>query len=446
MRKIFVLVLTLIVAMLPLGALCEVAATPAPQAEATAAPAAEATPAAEAAPVAEATPAAEAAPAAEATAAPAPTPTPDPNKVVATVDGENILYSEVDGYFQMMSSQYSAYLDVSDPSVHSLLMQQALNYAIQLKLMRHKATELGLDKLTDQEIADIEKKAEGDYNNYVTTYAGYFTQSGASAEDAKKQAEDYLTSAGYPLDKFKEQYKLSEILSRVQKTVTDPITVTDDQVKTAYDAKVAEEKASYDKDPASYCTAKLNGQTVYYAPEGIRTVKHILIKPDKISDINSLKAKIADTATSDADRKDAQTQLDALLQQAQPKIDEVMAKVKAGDDFQGLIDAYGEDPGMQKGAATAATGYYVAKGASFDEAFLNAALALQKVGDVSGPVLGSYGFHIIRYEADVPAGPVAFADVKDALTSDTLKSAQNDAFTKALDQWKAAAKIETFDF
>jgi parvulin-like peptidyl-prolyl isomerase len=88
----------------------------------------------------------------------------------------------------------------------------------------------------------------------------------------------------------------------------------------------------------------------------------------------------------------------------------------------------------------------VCKGASFDEAFLNAALALKSVGDVSDPVLGSYGYHIIRYEADVPTGAVAFEDVKDAITSDTLKSAQDEAFTKALDEWKAAAKVETFDF
>ncbi len=442
MRKVLVLVLALIVAMLPAGALCEAAATPAPAAEVTQAP--EATPAPETTPAPDAAAVEATAAAAEATAVPAPTPTPDPNKIVASVDGDNILYSDVDGYYQMIASQYSAYMDVTDASVHSLLMEQALNYAIQLKLMQHKATELGLDKLTDEEIATIEKKAEDDYASYVTTYASYYTQSGATEEDAKKQAEEYLTKAGYPLEKFKAQYKLSEILSRVQKSVTGGITVTEEQVKAAYDKKVADEKTSYDADPASYCTAKLNGTTVYYAPAGVRTVKHILIKPEKIDQINELKKKIADTATTDADKTDAQTQLDALIKEAQPKVDEVVTKIKAGEDFQSLIDTYGEDPGMKTGAATATSGYYVCKGASFDEAFLTAALALKAVGDVSDPVLGSYGYHIIRYEADVPTGPVAYDDVKEALNSETLKSAQNDAFTKALDEWKTAAKIENF--
>ncbi len=91
---------------------------------------------------------------------------------------------------------------------------------------------------------------------------------------------------------------------------------------------------------------------------------------------------------------------------------------------------------MQAGAATE-NGYYVAAGASYDQAFLDAALALGEVGDVSDPVLGSYGYHIIRYEADVPSGAVDFDSVKEAVGSDALKAAQQTAFTTALDEWKA---------
>jgi parvulin-like peptidyl-prolyl isomerase len=444
MRKILTLFLALIVVMLPVGVLSEATTAPvaAPAAEATPVP--EATPAAEATPAPEAVPAADATPAAEATAAPAPTPTPDPNKIVASVDGDNILFSDVDHYFQALAGQYGSYVDVTDANVRSLLMDQALNYAIQLKLMVHKATELGLDKLTDEEIASIEKQAEDDYNNYVTTYAGYFTQSGATEEDAKKQAEEYMTSGGYSLDKFKEQYKQNEILTRLQKSVTDPVTVSDDAVKADYDSKVAAQKTSYDATPATYCNDVLGGAAVYYVPAGIRAVKHILITPDKITEINDLKTKIADTATTDKDKADAQTQLDALIKEAQPKVDEVVAKVKAGEDFQGLIDTYGQDPGMKAGATTAETGYYVCDGASYDEAFLAAAMALKNVGDVSDPVLGTNGYHIIRYESDVTPGPVAFDSVKDTVTQDALTTAQNDAFSKALEAWKAAAKVENF--
>lgn len=427
MRKFLSLVLALIVAMLPLYALTETAATPAPAAEA--APA-EATAAPEAA--------AEAAPAAEAT------PAPDPNKVVATVDGENILYSDVENYFSALASQYTNMgLDVNDASIRPILMDQALNYAIQIMFMEHKAEALGLDKMTDEEIANLEKKAADDYNSYMTTFTDSLKQSGVAEEEAKTQAEAYLASYGFTLDTIKEQYKKNEILTRLQKSVTDPVQVTDEQVKATFDEAVAGQKTSYDETPGAFCDAKLGGTNVYYTPAGVRTVKHILIKPEKIDEINQLKTKIADAATTEADKTDAQAKLDELIKEVQPKVDEVVAKIKAGEDFQGLIDTYGEDPGMKSGD-TATTGYYVAAGASFEKTFLDAALALKSVGDVSDPVLGSFGYHIIRYEADVPSGTVDFETVKETLSAEALKTAQQDAFTKALDEWKAAAKIENF--
>jgi parvulin-like peptidyl-prolyl isomerase len=450
MKKFLSLVLALIVAMLPVCALSEAAATAAPEAapaaveaapaEATAAPAAEA----EAVPSAEATaaPAAEAVPA-EATAAPEPTVAPDPNKVVASVDGDNILYSDVENYFNMIASQYSAYMDVNDASVRPLLMDQAVNYAIQIMLMEHKAAALGLDKLTDEDVAGLEKKAADDYASYMKSFTDSLKQSGVAEEEATKQAEGYLAAYGFTPDTIKEQYKKSEVLTRLQKSVTDPIQVTDEQVKAAYDEKVASQKTTYDETPASFCNAKMSGTAVYYTPAGVRTVKHILIKPEKIDEINQLKTKIADAATTEADKTDAQTKLDALLKEAQPKVDEVVGKIKAGEDFQGLIDTYGEDPGMKSGD-TATTGYYVAEGAGYDKAFLDAAMALKAVGDVSDPVLGSYGYHIIRYEADVPSGTVDFETVKEALNTEALNTAKQDAFSKALDEWKAAAKIENF--
>ncbi len=431
MRKLLSLVIALIVMMLPISALMEApAATAVPAAEATEAPAAEAAPEATAAP--------------EAVAEVTPAPTSDPTKVVATVDGDEILLSDVEGYFQTLASQYSSYVDVNQESIRSVLMEQALEYAIQVKLMQHEAARQGLDKLTDEEAASLDQKAEDNYNTALTNYSTYLTESGVAEEDAKAQAEAYFASQGYALEKVKEQYRMSQVLNKLYSSIIDPVTVSDEDVKATYDEKVASEKASYDADPAAYCTAVISGNTTYYTPEGIRAVKHILIKPEKIDEINTLKGTIANAETSEADKAEAQTQLDALLKEAQPKVDEVQAKIDAGEDFQSLIDTYGEDPGMQAGSANAEKGYYVSEGASFDAAFLATALALEKVGDVSAPVLGSYGYHFIRYESDVPAGAVAYESVKEGLNSEALKTAQSSTFSTKLDELKAAAKIENF--
>lgn len=418
MRKLLSLLIALIVMMLPVAALME-------------APAAPAAPAEEAA---------------EAPAADAATPAPesDPDKVVATVDGDEILLRDVEGYFQTFASQYAGYVDVTQEAIRSVLMEQALEYAIQIKLMQHEAARLGLDQMTDEEAANLDQKAEDSYNTALESYSAYLTASGVSEEDAKAQAEAYFASQGYALDQVKAQYRLSQVLNNLYSSIIDPVTVSDEDVKAAFDEKVAAQKASYDENPAAYCDAVLSGSDVYYTPEGIRAVKHILIKPEKIDEINALKGKIASEETSEADKAEAQSQLDALLQEVQPKVDEIQAKIDAGEDFQSLIDAYGEDPGMKAGAANADRGYYLCDGASYEASFLAAALALEKVGDISAPVLGSFGYHFIRYESDVPAGAVAYESVKEALSSEALQTAQSSAFSTKMDELKAAAKIENF--
>jgi parvulin-like peptidyl-prolyl isomerase len=433
MRKFLSLVIALIVAALPLAGLCEAAAAPEETAAAT-----------EAAPAAEETQQGQGAEAQEA-AETEPAEAIDPNKVVASVDGDEILYREVDGYYQSMASQYSAYIDLSQDGMRSMLMDQALNYAIQIRLMQHKAAELGLDALTEEQIAQIDESAQTLYDSMISTYAGYYAQSGVDEDQAKADAEAFLESYDYTLDKLKEQYRTTEILKRVQAHVTDAISVSDEDVQASYDGKVADQKASYDADVSAYGMAQLYGTAIYYTPENVRTVKHILIKPETIDEINTLKQKIAAEETAEADKAEAQTQLDKLMDEAMVKVNEVMDKVNSGEDFQGLIDAYGEDPGMQAGSQNAEIGYYVCEGAPYDPAFLEAALALEKAGDVSGPVLGSYGYHIIRYESDVPSGPVDFDLVKGAIGEELLSGKKDEAFTAAIAEWEAAATIERFE-
>jgi len=83
---------------------------------------------------------------------------------------------------------------------------------------------------------------------------------------------------------------------------------------------------------------------------------------------------------------------------AKQKIDEIAAKIKAGEDFAKLADEYSEDPGnsadgVKKGGEL---GWFT-KGKMVKE-FENAAFGL-KVGEVSEPVKTAYGYHIIKIDA-----------------------------------------------
>jgi peptidyl-prolyl cis-trans isomerase C len=52
-----------------------------------------------------------------------------------------------------------------------------------------------------------------------------------------------------------------------------------------------------------------------------------------------------------------------------------------------------------------------------DPLFADAAFAMKNIGDVSEPVLSSFGYHLIRLDGRKPAGVKSFDEVKDAIVA-----------------------------
>ena len=72
-------------------------------------------------------------------------------------------------------------------------------------------------------------------------------------------------------------------------------------------------------------------------------------------------------------------------------------------------------------------------------------MALENVGDVSGLVKTSFGYHILKYAQDIESGAVEYTDeVKEHLYDDMLLTAQEAAYEAAVTQWVSEAKVETF--
>ena len=134
-----------------------------------------------------------------------------------------------------------------------------------------------------------------------------------------------------------------------------------------------------------------------------------------------------------------------ILASLQAKIDEINTKVAAGADFDALIAEYAvkadgtaTDAGMTSGSYP--NGYEVSlASSSFVPEFVEAAFSVNAVGDVSAPFLSQFGVHIVKYMADVPAGPVALDDTLKASIRDALLSDRQNA---ALDAWQKAATVE----
>ncbi|MCR4876415.1 MAG: peptidylprolyl isomerase, partial [Clostridiales bacterium] len=156
----------------------------------------------------------------------------------------------------------------------------------------------------------------------------------------------------------------------------------------------------------------------------------------------------AETENAEEEKKEpvTQEQVDAakqaILDSVQAQVDEIMAKYAAGTPFADLIAEYGTDPGMTQ-EPNKTNGYAVhADSILWDPAFTAGAMGLKNVGDVSEPVLGSNGIHILHYTRDIPAGAVEFTEeMRAKLSEELLSDKENTAVMAMMDGWKAAAEI-----
>lgn len=174
-------------------------------------------------------------------------------------------------------------------------------------------------------------------------------------EADEKQITDWIAEqkANYG-DEFEEVLKASGY--------ADEETLYEIQRIQLYMQKVYED---IEKDISKYATTE---QVIKHLDDEKVTVKHILVQFEEDEEGN-----VTDEAKAAA-KKEAE---------------EVLAKVKAGEDFDELIEKYNDDPGAT------AEGYTFANDGTMVQEFTDASFALE-VGGVSEIVETSYGYHIIK--------------------------------------------------
>ncbi len=134
------------------------------------------------------------------------------------------------------------------------------------------------------------------------------------------------------------------------------------------------------------------------------------------------------------------TEIEALYSQLLPQAQQVIDEFNGGADFNSLIEKYNADPGMQN-EPTATNGYAVsANSTTWDPAFTEGAMAIEAVGQISGPVYGQNGIHVIYYLSDITPGPVAFEDVADAVKDAALQDKTAETYDNQINAWIEEAK------
>ncbi len=417
--------------------------------------------------------------------------------VVATYDGGQITQEDVMGSFMSqygyMSQMYSMYGLNMSADVITNIEQSVTEEAVRNVAITKQLESRGL-KLDEEKLAEIQAEADEHYQEAYDSF--YPNAKGENEEVRVKQTEYALATNGYTKDALYAMELADANYELIEQTVRDEITeVKEDELRAAYDEKVQSDEDTYTSAPGSLGSAMTSDSTtVYWMPEGYRTVKHILIKPeDEVlsavtnarsalktaqknleefeDELNALKNTDETEEAEDTEDEGAEAEpteaprtaeeiqadidsvtagLDSLkadvekaeadcLASVQDKLDEIYGKLDAGEDFDALIEAYGEDPGMQN-EPTKSRGYYVSSASTnWDENFTAGAMLLEKVGDVSRtPVIGTSGVHIIRYESDVTPGAVPFEDIREKLYETTLDSMKFDHFNTELESWISA--------
>ena len=176
------------------------------------------------------------------------------------------------------------------------------------------------------------------------------------------------------------QYLQKEVISKIKVTEKDA-------------------KAYYDKNP-----------DLFKSPEQVKA-RHILIQvPKEASEEEKKKLK--------------------------EKADEVLKKVKAGEDFAKLAADTSDDPGTKsKGGELG----FFSKG-SMVPAFEQAAFAL-KPGEVSELVETEFGFHVIKVDEKKEAVSEPFETIKEKVTKQVLREKQEAKVTEFVEQALKKAKV-----
>ena len=422
--------------------------------------------------------------------------------VLATVNGTELTWADVAPVYDSLVSSYGNYYDLTDSANVELFRAVAMQNKINEVIMQAKIAELGI-ALTDEEAAAAEEDAQSDWDNAISSYisqqhSDLTDESSQEDKDAANaEAVQYFNDLGYSPESLKENYKQYALYDKLEATIVQDVTVTDEEVEALYQELVESDRALYENDIAAYVDYNnyVDQMAMYamyygtdssmdyawYRPAGFRAVKHILLPVDAElmqtyqdlqarleeqveseteGDEESAAAAAATEETADAEATAepteepvTQEQVDeakaAILASIADKIDEIYAKIEEGVDFDELIAEYGvnedgtaSDPGMTS-EPYKTSGYEVSSASTnYVAPFVEAAFSVDNVGDVSAPYISSYGVHIVKYIADIPAGPIEMTEAqREAKRTELLTSKQNELYTATMDRWNQEADI-----
>ena len=410
-------------------------------------------------PEATATPVVTEAPTAEPTEAPAATEEPVAEEAALTLSDDvlasayngavTVLKSEIQDEYDQMLSQYVAYyaqygysVDEYDTELQASVAQETVQTKLSTAIVRHYAAQNGYE-LTEEKKTELAAQVKTALDNTREYLESYLSAYGFTGDELNAAVEEQMAQAGYTEETLMDSAELNDVLNFLYERATADVTVTEDEVKAAFDEKVAKQKESY-ASVDTFINDYVNESEILYTPENVRLMECIFV------------ASVEGEATEDEATADEATVSEATVSEATAgeaadiasltgyaKAKAIAAAIAGGADFEESMKAYNEDSSTEEQMLR---GYPVAENSTtYGDEFTAGAMALEHVGDVSDVIVTDYGYFILRYAKDLESGEADFETRKETETEETLTNKKNDAYSAFIDTILDEADIQVGD-
>ena len=356
---------------------------------------------------------------------------------VATIDDDAISYKEFQQTYDRIISQYRDQFGGSLPKglIKTLkIKEQVVNQLIGQHLVRRAALESGLDVSKDEIRNTIQKmeafRTNGSFD--IKRYKQILSASRMSVSDFESSIRSDILNR-----------KITDHLSRFAKIseaeISDMFNYEYGEVKLEYAvfdaAKYDKAVTVTDKSLTAFFNEKKDN---YKTPPQVR-LKYLIFPFDQ-SAVNISDKAVEEYYQSHRDKyeqpeqrrarhiliRSSETDCKDTIDKKHRQIEDILKKVRAGEDFAKLAKKYSEDGTASRGGDLG----YFARGQMI-KPFENAVFTLKK-GEISDVIKTRFGFHIIKLESIQPARTVPLTEARAGILA-ALRSeeAKNNAFNLA---------------
>ena len=341
----------------------------------------------------------------------------------------------LDAYVNMYA-QYGYAMDEYDIDFQMSVAQETVQYRINQLIVEHKVLAEGYE-LTEEKEAEFLAQAQETYDSLRSYYESYLSAYGYTGDDLAAIVDEEVAASGYTVDSLLENIRLNDMLGYLYDLATAGVTVSEDEVREAFEVKLAEAQALYEEDVDAYIDDYLMEADILYTPEGLRLVHciYIALSDEDVAELAAVGSIVADATPSEATLSEAEI---AELSGSE-KANAVLARIRDGLDFTEAMITFNEDGSTPEQLDA---GYPVcADSVLYSPAFVEGAMALENVGDVSDVIVTETGCFILRYVSDIEAGSVSLEDRIEIETEEALEAKMNEAYSDYVDALLSEANI-----